>query len=115
MLLILVLGGVISLGDIFSVIFYVIIGLLALVLIGGVLFRAKIRRMQREAEQQGRSWTGYHPFEQRGNKSSREGDVELKRTSARKAKTVSRTVGEYVDFEDVAATKNESSTKDSNQ
>ncbi len=100
LLLILTFTGVISLGDVFSVIFYVVGGLLLLSIVGGLIFRTKIRNLQREAERQGREWSGYRsPFGRNNGGQSEEGKVRVQRQRAQKPKKVGNDVGEYVDFE----------------
>lgn len=106
--LVLLLFGVVSLGDIFNLIFIVIGGLLLLVVIGVVAFRIYINRLRKKAESgQGGShtffWTnrqgyGAQSSRRQGN-TSKEGDVKIKMTAQPKEKKVSDKVGDYVDFE----------------
>ena len=108
--LVLLLFGVVSLGDIFSFIFIIIGGLLLLVVIGVVSFRIYINRLRKKAESgQG----GPHTFfwtnrqgngaqsSQRQRNTSKEGEVKIKMTAQPKEKKVSDKVGDYVDFEDI--------------
>ncbi len=93
------------------VIFYIVIGVVLLLLILGIIFRAKIRRLQRDMEQQmggtagnqSRSWGGFYSGEQGRNTSRKqaEGDVKIFKTNGAGEKKVSKDVGDYVDFEEV--------------
>ncbi len=93
-----------------QVIIYIVCGVVVLFLILGLLLRAKIRRLQREAEQQmgggqnfgGQNFGGAFYTNQRRTKSQdKEGDVNIFTQKGAGDKKVSRNVGDYVDFEEV--------------
>ena len=81
---------------------------LGLVLIAGLftlLFRWRLRRLRRDMEEQFRGFDpgSTDPFA----RSSREGDVEVRATSAAPRKRVSDDVGDYVDFEETSDSPND--------
>lgn len=111
LVLVLALGAPALLKGIAVFILYVFMGLLLLVLLGVVLFRWRIRKMQRQMEEQfgqgfGRQQQGYgSPFgssfgRQRAARQEREGEVRVHKTSETPEKRVSSDVGDYVDFEE---------------
>ena len=108
-LLVLMIFGVISFGDILSVVFYIIMGILLLVLVGVLYFRYRMNRVRREMERQARQAGGgyYNPFggsQQSGaqeRKTRQEGEVTVKRTSSSSTKRVSNQVGDYVEYEEI--------------
>ncbi|MFR7708453.1 MAG: hypothetical protein ACLUZZ_05130 [Alistipes inops] len=50
-LVILILFGLVSIGDILSVAFYIVMGFIALVLIGILIFRYRMNRLRRQMEE----------------------------------------------------------------
>lgn len=104
LLLVLLLTGAISLGDVFSFFLY-IIGLLILVaLVGALIFRRRVRKAQREASERGEEFRGYTwhfgGYENTSRpRNPEEGKVRVK-TTVRAKKRVSDDVGEYVDFKE---------------
>ncbi|MFR9503656.1 MAG: DUF4834 family protein [Rikenellaceae bacterium] len=88
-----------------QVVFYIIFGIVVLMLILGLIFRAKIRAMQKEMEERGAQGGFYSSFQQRGSRSSNtrsdEGDVNIFQQGGAGEKKVSENVGDYVDFEEV--------------
>ncbi len=92
---------------------YIILGIIILVLILGLVFRAKIRRLQRDVENQmnggqpngGGFNGGFYNFNTRQRSSQRptsaEGDVKIFTTDKSTEKRVSNQVGDYVDFEEI--------------
>lgn len=100
LLLVLLVFGVISFGDVLNVIFYIFMGIVILVLLGVLFFRYRINRLRREMENQGaagssrsrrRSSTGEKP----------DGEVTVEHTTASQTKVVNTKVGEYVEYEDI--------------
>ncbi|MFI3324206.1 MAG: DUF4834 family protein [Rikenellaceae bacterium] len=88
------------------VIFYIIFGIIILLLILGIIFRAKIRKLQKQAEQQMGSGAGgfYSSYSSRSRQSApkqEEGDVNIFSQGAGGEKKISNDVGDYVDFEEV--------------
>ncbi len=104
LLLVLLLTGAISLGDIFSFFLY-IIGLLILgALIVALIFRRRVRKAQREAYERGEEFRGYTwnfgGYENTSRpRNPEEGRVKVK-TTVHTKKRVSDDVGEYVDFKE---------------
>lgn len=103
-LLVLLLFGLVSIGDILSVAFYIIMGFLALIIIAFLIFRYRINRIRRRMEENGEEYRTYRW----GNMGSRprtqgksEGDVTVERTPSSYKKKVSNEVGEYVEYEDI--------------
>ncbi len=88
------------------VIFYIIFGIVILLLILGLIFRAKIRELQKQAEQQmGGGARGFYSSHgsgsRQGGSRQEEGDVNIFSQGAGSEKKVSKDVGDYVDFEEV--------------
>lgn len=103
-LLVLLLTGAISLGDIFSFILYTIGFIILMGLIGVLIFRYRIRRAQRLAEERGEPFAGYTWHFGGFSNTTRpqnpnEGRVKIK-TGPRPKKRVNDDVGEYVDFKE---------------
>lgn len=106
LLLLLILLGYVSLGDVLGVIFSILGGLVLLGLVGLLVIRYRIRRLQRRMEQEaGQGGAAYRTYtwgfgQERRKENRRDGDVTVERTATPRKK-VSREVGEYVDYEDV--------------
>lgn len=112
-LLVLLLSGTITLGGIFSFIFYIIGFFILLSLIGTLIFRYRMRKIQQQMNEQGaqqgaqyRTYTwhfgGGHQSAEKTNSSQanrNEGRVRVE-TSVKPQKRVNDDVGEYVDFEE---------------
>ena len=104
-LVVLIIFGVISFGDVLSVIFYIFMGILLLVLIGVLMFRYRMRRIRREMERQASK--GGASYRTSGNRSREqgqrpEGEITVKQTQSRNStKKVSSQVGDYVEYEEV--------------
>lgn len=101
--LVLMLFGLISIGDVLSVIFYIIIGVVALALLAAIVFRLYIARVRRRMEangQTGRQYTNSWGSRQREEK-KQDGDVTVQHTEVSHSKMVSNEVGDYVEFEEV--------------
>lgn len=103
-LLVLVLTGAISLGDIFSFIFYFVGIIILIALVGVLLFRYRVRRAQREAAERGEEFRGYTwrfgGYENTSRpRNPEEGKIRVK-TAPNTKKRVSDDVGEYVDFKE---------------
>ncbi len=92
---------------------YIVLGIIVLLFILGLVFRAKIRRFQRDVENQMNGGTqgqggfngGFYNFGNRQrssqNATSTEGDVKIFTTEKSAEKRVSTKVGDYVDFEEI--------------
>ncbi len=96
-LLVLVLTGTISLGAILEGFLYVILGIVVLAIIGGWLFRRRLRKMAQQGQQRREQYSQH-------SSSKREGEVTVERRAV-KEREVNPSVGEYVDFEEVDETK----------
>ena len=95
-LFILLLFGVISLGDILNMVAYIILGIIVLVVIGILMFRYRIRRLRKTFEQNNSSYGSYGSSA--GKKQN--GRVTITDNSAHH-KNVRNDVGEYVEYEDI--------------
>jgi len=93
-IIVLLLTGTISLGGVLKWAIYVIFGFIALAIIGGLLFRHRLKRMAQQGEQHRQQ---YHQYK---NSTRHKGDVNIEQKST-KEKEVSFSVGEYVDFEEI--------------
>lgn len=100
-ILIMLIFGVISFGDVLSVIFYIFLGIVFLIVLGIVLFRFRLRRIRREMEQGMRSGAGQRTSARSRQSAKSEGDVTIEQTRTSKNKTVNSQVGDYVDYEDI--------------
>lgn len=103
-LLVLLLFGLVSIGDILSVAFYIVMGFLALIIIVFLILRFRINRIRRRMEESGEEFRAYRWGNMGGRFRSQrksEGDVTVERTSQSYKKKVSSDVGEYVEYEDV--------------
>ncbi len=113
--LILAIGAPSVLKGVAMFILYALLGIAVLVLIAVFAFRAKIKRMQREMNDQWQSGStgggfsgggfsgfgGFNPNAKQQQQNSHEGEVKVHKTSDASQKRVSGDVGDYVDFEDV--------------
>ena len=106
--IVLMVFGVISLGDVLSVVFYIFMGILLLILIGVLTFRHRINRLRKEAERQaaeGQHTGGYAAggaYARGGRRERRpEGEVTVERTAASRDKVVSNEIGSYVEYEEI--------------
>lgn len=103
--LVLILFGIISVGDVLSVFFYIIIGVVALVLIASIAFRLYIARVRRKMEEGGRPYTYSWGSTRSREDKKKDGDVTVQHAEvASNAKVVSNKVGDYVEFEEVEET-----------
>ncbi len=94
-----------------QVIFYIVAGIVILLMILSLIFKAKIRRLQRDMEEQMGGGTGesqgsnqaYGSFfgGQNRARSQSDDDVKIYQQSGAGEKKVSEDVGDYVDFEEV--------------
>ncbi len=96
-----------------QVVGYIILGIILLMLILGLIFRAKISRLQRQAQEQMRSGAGsqggfaggFQGFNTQSRSSQKrgdkEGDVKIFATEQSQKKKVSEQVGDYVEFEEI--------------
>lgn len=101
-LLVLMLLGVFSFGDVLGFIFYVFMGILVLGIILILIFRFRINRVRRQMyEQQAGNPAGGNPNARRGARERRpEGEVTVNRTSSSTTKVVRNDVGSYVEYEE---------------
>lgn len=104
MVLLLLLTGTISLGDIFGLIFGFFGFIILILLILSLVFRSRVRRAQRQADERGEEFGGYTwhfgGYENTSRpRNPNEGKVSVKGT-AKSRKRVKDNVGEYVDFEE---------------
>ncbi len=102
-LLVLILFGYVSLGQVLGVVFYIIAGFVLLLLVSMVLLRIRLRRIRRSMEEgagqeQYRGW--YRTFRS-GRRVRTDEEVTVDTSGDRRPKKVGRGVGEYVDFEEV--------------
>lgn len=86
---------------------YLVLGFLVLVFLVSLLFRWRIRRVQRQMEEQfgadGFGGAGYgsgRGARTEGSSRQQEGEVKVYRTSETPEKRVSEDVGDYVEFEE---------------
>lgn len=86
---------------------YLVLGFLVLVFLVSLLFRWRIRRVQRQMEEQfgagGFGGAGYgsgRSARTEGSRRQQEGEVKVYRTSETPEKRVSEDVGDYVEFEE---------------
>ncbi len=94
-----------------QVIFYIVAGIVILLMILSLIFKAKIRRLQRDMEEQMGGGAGesqgsnqaYGSFfgGQSRARSQSDDDVKIYQQSGAGEKKVSEDVGDYVDFEEV--------------
>lgn len=102
-LLILVIFGVVSLGDVLSVVGYVILGVIVLVLIAAVVVSYRINRLRRRMDDEGEtgSYNTWSFGTRQRHSQRKEGDVTIEKPSQQGEKRVNDKVGDYVDFEEV--------------
>ena len=101
-LVILILFGLVSIGDILSVAFYI-----ALVLIGILIFRYRMNRLRRQMEEQGETFRTYTWGGGR-NQKKKDGEITVQQTETSSKKVVSNEVGDYVEYEDIREETSES-------
>lgn len=100
-LLVLLMFGLVSLGDIFSLALYIILGIVLLALAGAIFFRLRVNRLRRQMEETGETYRSYSWNSTRSpREEKRDGEVTVQQTSSRE-KVVNREVGDYVEYEDV--------------
>lgn len=101
-ILILILFGLVSVGDVLSVVFYILLGIAVLVLAGVLFLQYKLNRIRRQMEQNGQSsriYTWGSRAERQQTK--QDGEVTVQQTRAAAEKVVSNQVGDYVEYEDI--------------
>ncbi|HIW97183.1 MAG TPA: DUF4834 domain-containing protein [Candidatus Tidjanibacter gallistercoris] len=111
-LVVLILFGLVSIGDVLSVAFYIIMGFLALILIGILVFRYRMNRLRREMEAGGetfRTYTWGSPRTRTQRK--KDGEVTVQHTETSSHKVVSSEVGDYVEYEEIREERSESRTE----
>lgn len=103
-LLVLVLMGVVSVGDILGVAAKLVMSIIFILLVIVAIFAFRIHRARRAMEQQGREYRTSSSTRQQhrySSRASREGDVTLQNGSSQKKSRVNSKVGDYVDYKDV--------------
>ena len=95
-LLILLMFGVISLGDILNMVAYIILGVIVLIVVGVLVFRYRIRRLRKSFEQNNSSYAGFDAADRK----KQNGRVTITDNSAHH-KNVRNDVGQYVEYEDI--------------
>lgn len=101
-ILILILFGLVSVGDVLSVVFYILLGIAVLVLAGVLFLQYKLNRIRRQMKQNGqssRTYTWGSRAERQQTK--QDGEVTVQQTRAAAEKVVSNQVGDYVEYEDI--------------
>lgn len=106
-LVILILFGLVSIGDILSVAFYIVMGFIALVLIGILIFRYRMNRLRRQMEEQGETFRTY-TWSGGRNQKKKDGEITVQQTETSSKKVVSNEVGDYVEYEDIREETSES-------
>ena len=86
--------------SLFGFMLYVILGMVLVSIISALIFAWRLRRMQRQMEEQFRQHESEYTRYDRGNSSAEEGEVRVHATTAMPEKRVSDDVGEYVDFKE---------------
>lgn len=94
-----------------KVIGYIVLAIIIILVVLGFIFRAKIRKLQRQMEEQMRGGQQrqnhaggfYQNFtsQRSQNKSREEGKVDIVNKEQANKKRISQDVGDYVDFEDI--------------
>ena len=102
-----ILFGHVSIGDILSVAFYIVMGFIALVLIGILIFRYRMNRLRRQMEEQGETFRTYTWGGGR-NQKKKDGEITVQQTETSSKKVVSNEVGDYVEYEDIREETSES-------
>lgn len=100
-LLVLVLFGVVSVGDILGVAARIFMTIIFLLLAIWAVFAFRIYRARRIMQQRSREFNGGGFSRRHQGRSSGENDVTLQHTASAKKSRVNQKVGDYVDFEDV--------------
>lgn len=107
LLLVLLLFGAISIGDILSVVFYIFLGIGLLVAAAIVIMRVKLARIKKKMEsgEPGGAYYKTYTWGARGGRTDdsgkREGEVTVEQAGRLKSKMVSDSVGDYADYEEI--------------
>ena len=101
-LVILILFGLVSIGDILSVAFYIVMGFIAI-----LIFRYRMNRLRRQMEEQGETFRTYTWGGGR-NQKKKDGEITVQQTETSSKKVVSNEVGDYVEYEDIREETSES-------
>ncbi len=112
-ILILLIFGLISIGDVLSVVFYILLGFIVLVAGCLIYLQYKINRIRRQMRENGnaassRSYTWGTRAEWRAKQ---DGEVTVQQTRNSAEKVVSNQVGDYVEYEDIHEEHAEETTK----
>lgn len=86
--------------SLFGFMLYVILGMVLVSIISALIFAWRLRRIQRQMEEQFRGQAGQYTQYDNRSDSGREGEVRVHATTAMPEKRVSDDVGEYVDFKE---------------
>lgn len=103
-LLVLILFGLISIGDVLSVVFYIIAGVLGLAVIGAVIFRIKMNRIRKQMQEGGntyRTYTWGMGGARNREQKKKDGEITVQQTQSTVEKTVRNEVGDYVEYEEI--------------
>lgn len=110
-ILILLVFGLISVGDVLSAVFYVLLGIAVLILAGLLFLQYKLRRIRRQMEQNGESARSYSWGSRSSRQPRQDGEVTVQQTRTATEKVVSNQVGDYVEYEDIREERTEETTK----
>lgn len=110
-ILILLVFGLISVGDVLSAVFYVLLGIAVLILAGVLFLQYKLRRIRRQMEQNGESARSYSWGSRSSRQPRQDGEVTVQQTRTTIEKVVSYQVGDYVEYEDIREERTEETTK----
>lgn len=103
--LILMLFGIVSFGDVVSVVFYIFMAILILVLTGVLFFRWRINRIKREVQKQAKNaqsqYRNYQSGSGRGQQKRPDGEITVQRTAASRTRVVRNDIGSYVEYEEI--------------
>ncbi len=101
--LVLLLFGLISVGDVLSAVFYIIMGIVLLIIIGLLVFRYRMNRLRRDMEQRGEQYRTYTwgSGTRSARREKRDGEVTVQQTGSSRKKVVSNQVGDYVEYEEI--------------
>lgn len=110
-ILILLVFGLISVGDVLSAVFYVLLGIAVLILAGLLFLQYKLRRIRRQMEQNGESDRSYSWGSRSSRQPRQDGEVTVHQTRTATEKVVSNQVGDYVEYEDIREERTEETTK----
>ncbi len=104
-LLVMVLLGVVSVGDILGLVFRIIVGFIIFIAIVWLFIRYKLRKVEREMGGSGRQGNANGSartyYYNRSSRRAPEGDVTINKGSTQTKGRVNKKVGDYVDYEEM--------------